>query len=309
MPRPADNLLGIAAISAAVFLFFINDTLMKLAAATLPIGEIFFLRGLVASVVVAAAVAANGMWRLIPLLANKRIYLRLFGEVASSVLYMAGFILMSVADATALFQVTPLATTAAAAIFLKEQVGWRRWMAVAAGFVGVLVILRPGTSGFSPAALLILASVGFVLVRDLATVGIPKTIPTLLVTGTSSVTLMLIGPVLLPIEPILSTQPHWAWPDRIASVYVVTAALTMLVGYLLLTSAFRTAEISVVAPFRYTVLVWSFLAAIFVFGQVPDPMTWVGAAIVVASGFYTFHRERLRRKAVAAEAAAAGTPT
>ncbi|MBP0574438.1 EamA family transporter, partial [Mycobacterium tuberculosis] len=89
-------------------------------------------------------VAASGMWRALPLLANRRIVIRLFGEVVSSILYMAGFILLSVADATALFQVTPLATTAAAAVFLKEQVGWRRWAAVAAGFVGVLVILRPG---------------------------------------------------------------------------------------------------------------------------------------------------------------------
>ncbi|MBP0650046.1 hypothetical protein J8J40_23675, partial [Mycobacterium tuberculosis] len=118
MAKPADNLIGIAAISGAVFLFFINDALMKLAAATLPLGEIFFIRGLIASATVALVVAASGMWRALPLLANRRIVIRLFGEVVSSILYMAGFILLSVADATALFQVTPLATTAAAAVFL-----------------------------------------------------------------------------------------------------------------------------------------------------------------------------------------------
>lgn len=306
MPKPADNLIGIVAMSAAVFVFFINDTLMKLAATTLPLGEVFFLRGIVASTIVAVAVALNGMWRLLPLLLNRRIGIRLFGEAISSILYMAGFILLSVADATALFQVTPLATTAAAALFLGEKVGWRRWMAVAAGFVGVLVILRPGTSGFSPAALFILGSVAFVLVRDLATVGIPKTIPTLLVTGTSSVMLMLVGPLMLPIEPYVSTQPQWVWPSALATLYLVAAAVTMLGGYLLLTFAFRTAEMSVVAPFRYTVLIWSFLAAILVFGQVPDGPTWIGAAIIVASGFYTFHRERLRRRGLAAETSVAG---
>lgn len=307
MSRPADNLLGIAAMSAAVFLFFINDTSMKLAAATLPIGEIFFVRGILASTLVGVVVGLSGMWRLLPRLLNGRIAIRLFGEVVSAILYMAGFILMSVADATALFQVTPLATTAAAAIFLKEQVGWRRWLAVAAGFIGVLIILRPGTAGFSPAALYILGAVAFVLVRDLATVGIPKEIPTLLVTGTSSVTLMLIGPLMLPIEPLVSTQPVWDWPGTLASLYIAVSAVTMLVGYLLLTFAFRTAEMSVVAPFRYTVLIWSFLAAIFLFGQTPDVLTFVGAAIVVASGAYTFHRERLRRRAIAAQAAVAAT--
>jgi drug/metabolite transporter (DMT)-like permease len=305
VPHPADNARGIAAMSAAVVLFFVNDTLMKLVAVRLPIGEIFFFRGLFATVLVAAAVWATGAWRALPLVAHPMVAVRLFGEVVSGILYMAGFIVLSVADATALFQVTPLAATAAAAVFLKETVGWRRWLAVLVGFAGVLVILRPGTAGFSPAALFIVASVGFVIVRDFATVGIPRAVPTLIITGTSSVTLGLVGPLMIPIEPYLSSQPSWVMPIGTDLVVLAAAALCMLLGYVFMTRAFRTAEMSVVAPLRYTVLVWSFLAAIFLFGQTPDLPTWIGAAIIVASGFYTFRRERLRRQQTAAGSSAA----
>lgn len=180
--------------------------------------------------------------------------------------------------------------TLGAALVFGEPVGWRRWLAIAAGFIGVLVIVRPGAEGFSQASLLALASVGFCAVRDLATRRIPKHLPTVFITLLTTVTVTTAGAaVLVPLG-------GWRPPSGHALGLLVLAAMLILIGYQCIIVSLRTGDISAVAPFRYTALPWAMLTGYLAFGHKPDGAMLAGAAIIVASGLYAFYRERMRDK-------------
>jgi drug/metabolite transporter (DMT)-like permease len=294
---------GIVAMSASMSSFFVNDMCVKQATSRLPLGEILFVRGLMCIAALAIAITIAREWWSLKHLADRRMAWRLLGEIFASLFYIAGFIALPVAEATAVYQVTPLASTAVAAIVFKEKVGWRRWLAIAVGFAGVLTIIRPGSHAFSPAAMVILASVAFVILRDFITSRLPKEITTLMIIFSAVVTMTLVGPALLPFEPLISPQPHWVPLDAISLGYLAASGVFLLAGYFLLIIAVRSADMSAIAPFRYTILIWSFSASMVIYGLVPDAATWIGAAIIVASGVYLFHRERVR----AAEKATSGT--
>ena len=151
------NITGIAAMLASMAAFVANDTCVKLIGETLPLGELIALRNVVATLYILAFAAIFGGLTL-PENPQKRLLgWRLAAEFFSTLFFLSGLIALPIADATAIGQFTPIAITAAAAIFLKEHVGWRRWLATVFGLVGVLLIIRPGTSAYSPAALLIVA--------------------------------------------------------------------------------------------------------------------------------------------------------
>ncbi|HEX7919752.1 MAG TPA: DMT family transporter, partial [Bradyrhizobium sp.] len=194
------------------------------------------------------------------------------------------------ANASAIFQALPLVITLGAALVFGEPVGWRRWLAIAAGFIGVLVIVRPGAEGFSQPALLALASVGFCAVRDLATRRIPKHLPTVFITLLTTVTVTTAGAV------VLVPLGGWKPPSGHALGLLTFAAVLILIGYQCIIVSLRTGDISAVAPFRYTALPWAMLTGYLAFGHKPDGAMLAGAAIIVASGLYAFYRERQRDK-------------
>lgn len=306
-PQPYEhhhNLRGIVAMLVSMAAFTLNDVCVKLAAATLPLGEIIVLRGGFATLFIAAglvamaggigaAVRALGPARL-PDGLGRLLGWRVAGEVAATLLFLAALVRMQIADVTAIMQFTPLAVTAGAALLLGEPVGWRRWLAAGVGLVGVLLIVRPGSTAFTPAALLALAAIGFVVMRDLATRQIPAaTIPTATLTLMSATTVMASGFLLAPFEA-------WRWPDGDVVALMMLAGLALVAAYAFIVIGMRAGEVAVVGPFRYSVILWALLAGIAVWGQWPDATALAGIAIVTAAGVYAFHRERAGRSRDAA---------
>lgn len=284
--RLTASLGAIGAMVASQAVFTVNDTMMKLAARELASGQAIFIRGLVTIVLSAMLAAALGGFRAWPPAREwPRIALRNVGEIGATLLYLTALFHMPITDITAIMQFLPLAITAGAALFLGELVGWRRWLATAVGLVGVLIIIRPGTSAFSGWSLVALLAVASVALRDLTTRRIDRGVPTVLLTFISSVIVTIAA---------LGMAIAGEWKPVTAHGLGLTggAALFLLAGYYFIIEAMRRGDVALVAPFRYSAIVWAILAGIVVFGEWPDPIALAGTALVIAAGLYTFFRER-----------------
>jgi drug/metabolite transporter (DMT)-like permease len=268
--------------------FTVGDAFVKVVGRDLPVGQIMFIRGAIASVLLAASAAYTGIlieWRT---LLRRDMLARTAGEIGTTLFFFSALVRMSFSDAAAIGQIAPLVVTAGAALFLSEPVGWRRWTATLVGFIGVLLIVRPGTSAFNPAAILVLASVIAVAMRDLATRRIGATIPILLLSTAAAASATVAGIAMAPFE-------NWRTPDVLQLAMLAAAATTVIGGYVFTILATRTGDMSLVAPFRYTSALFGVGIGIFAFGDVVDRMTYIGLIIVIAAGVYTFWREAKRR--------------
>lgn len=304
MTPSRDNRRGILAMVISMAAFNLSDAVTKLLTQDLPLGETIFLRGLLAVGAMVGVVGWDGSWRRVRHLLTPLVGLRLVGELGGTLFYLMGLVHLALPNVSAVFQATPLAMTAAAAIFLGETVGSRRWIAIAIGFVGVMIIVRPGLAGFQPASIWVLVSVAFVVIRDVSTARLPTRLPSTLVTLVAAVAVTLLGLLLAPFEAAISTVTTWSWPGMRQLGMLVVAAGGLLIGSVMLIRATRYAETSAIAPYRYTLLVWAFLWGLLFFGTLPDLPTLIGGAVVVATGLYAFHRERVR----AAERAVQSAP-
>jgi drug/metabolite transporter (DMT)-like permease len=281
-----DNVRGILAMTASMFMFNVGDTLFKVMGLSLPVGQMLFVRGIFASLLVLAAAYALGAlpaWRHV---LTAPMALRTLCEMACSVLFFVALMRMNFSDAAAIGQFTPLAVMAGAAIFLHETVGWRRWTAAGVGLIGVLLIIKPGTSAFQPMALLMLLSMAFVATRDLITRRLPKAVPTVLITLTSAVGGLVVGAMMQPFET-------WG-PVSVGEVgFLAICAVTVLLGYMLVIIGMRFGETGVVSPFRYAYMLFALLSSLVVFRERPDAWSWLGILLVIGSGLYMVHRERV----------------
>jgi drug/metabolite transporter (DMT)-like permease len=218
----------------------------------------------------------------------------------------AGFITalaqMPLATITVIGQSAPLMMTALAAALGVEAVGWRRWCATLVGFAGVLIVLRPSRASVDLYGLLGLAAAAISAARDLTTRWIGVDVPSSIVTLAATIAVTMIGLVLGLIGG--AAGESWTVPGPRAIAYLVLAGVLVTVGNYANVVAYRGAEVSVVSPFRYTVILWAIVFGLLVFGQPPDAVAMAGAALIVASGIYTIHRERVRRAALDARAAA-----
>ena len=278
--------------------FTMNDAITKEMSSEMNFGQIMLVRGLFAMLLMAALLVRRPKLRSLGSAMVKPVAWRVAAEVAGTISFLAAIVHLPLANTSAIFQALPLAVTLGAAVFLREPVGWRRWLAISAGFVGVLVIIRPGLAGFSQFSLYALLSVVFFAVRDLATRRIPAQVPSALVTFVTTLAVMVMGGLIL--------FPLGGWTPLSAKgvALLALAAVLVLIGYQCVIIALRSGDISAIAPFRYTALLWAILLGYLVFGDVPDSMMTTGAAIIVLSGLYTFHRERRLARPVAARASA-----
>ncbi len=287
----AGNLRGIAAMIASQASFIVNDAFIKLATADLPGGQAIFIRGLMTLAMAAVLAMAVGAFRTWPSRGDWPVIgLRNIGEIGSTFFYLTALFHMPIADATAILQFLPLAITGAAALFLGEPVGWRRWLATAVGFVGVLIVIRPGSSAFNAWSLLALAGVFFSVLRDLSTRRIGPGVPTMLLVVFSATTVTAVAACFALFET-------WVWPSRNALLLLAGAAVFLIGGYYFIIDAMRHGEVAVVSPFRYSVIIFAILAGLFLFDERPDRIALIGTAIVIAAGIYTFLRERTVRMA------------
>jgi len=278
--------------------FTINDAITKEMSSEMNFGQVMLVRGVFAMLLMAALFFRRSKLRSVSSAMARPVALRVAAEVAGTIAFLTAIVHLPLANTAAIFQALPLAVTLGAALFLREPVGWRRWLAISAGFVGVLVIIRPGLAGFSEFSLYALLSVVFFAVRDLATRRIPAQVPSLFVTFVTTVAVMIMGAFIL--------FPLGGWTPLSAKGVglLALAAVLILIGYQCVIIALRSGDISAVAPFRYTALLWAILLGYLVFGDVPDAMMAAGATIIVVSGLYTFHRERRLARRLAASASA-----
>ncbi len=282
----SDNARGALLMNVAMAAFTLNDTAMKAAMQAVPLFQAIGMRGVLASV----ALLAIG-WRMGGLSLNlpRRdlafLVFRSVAEVLGTLLFLAALNHMPLANLSAILQALPLAVTLAAAVFLNERVGWRRLTAILIGFVGVLIIIRPGPGGFDIWSLMGLGSMLCVVARDLATRAMSKAMPSVTVALMAAVAVLALGGIGTAVE-------GWV-PVKTSDVLLIGgAAVALIVGYLTVVMTMRVGEIGFVAPFRYTALLWAIVLGWVAFGQLPDALTLFGAALVVATGIFTFWRER-----------------
>ena len=184
-------------MAAAMAGFTMNDAITKAVSSEMNFGEIMLVRGVVAIALIATLAWHQGAIRPLRTLVMKPVALRVAGEVLGTVTFLAAIVHLPLANTAAIFQALPLAVTLGAALMFGEPVGWRRWLAIAAGFIGVLIIVRPGVEGFNQFSLFALVSVFFCAVRDLATRRIPAQVPSLFITLVTTVTVTLAGAAII----------------------------------------------------------------------------------------------------------------
>jgi drug/metabolite transporter (DMT)-like permease len=279
--------------------FTLNDAITKAVSSEMNFGQVMLVRGLFATVLIAALAFHRRALRSPRTSMMKPVALRVAAEVAGTMAFLTAIVNLPLANTAAIFQALPLAVTLGAALAFAEPVGWRRWLAITAGFVGVLIIVRPGLEGFNQYSLFALGSVVFFAVRDLATRPIPAHIPSLFITLVTTVAVTVVGGI------ILFPLGGWSPLSGRALGLLALAAVLVLIGYQYVIMALRAGDLSAVAPFRYTALLWAMVLGYFVFGDRPDRYMLVGALIIVLSGLYAFYRERkLDRLSPAASASA-----
>jgi drug/metabolite transporter (DMT)-like permease len=295
----SENTRGALLMAVSMAGFTFNDALTKSVTAGLTVAQIMFIRGAFTALLVYVVARRMGALDHLRTILQPLILLRIAFETIAAVAFLAALGQIPLANASAILQSLPLAVTLGAALFYKEPVGWRRWMAIGIGFVGVLVIIQPGPEGFTLASLYIVLCVIAAAGRDLVTRRIDPSISSLTVTLFTTASISVAGLLLVPAfggwQPVSGGQR-----GRLAC-----ASVFLFAGYQAIIMAMRIGEISFIAPFRYTSLLWAILLGIVFFGETPDSWMMIGSAIVIGSGLYTFYRENKKKAALARRADAA----
>ena len=287
------NRRGMLALIGAMGAFAVNDMVMKLTAQRYALGEVITVRGAIATLLVGSIMLAMGKLTTLRFVSPLVLGRTMFDGVAM-VLFTTALIHMPLAELSAINLVSPLIITAAAVIFFKEEVGWRRWTAIAIGFLGTLLIIKPTPGAFNAWALLGVATAFAGVARDLITRLLDPRIPSIMISFLAAFGSMLIGPV-------MGLAEEWR-PMALADVGMLAISATFVAtGHMLVVIAFRGGvDVAAIAPFRYTLLIFAGVCGYLAFGEVPDRYATFGSLLIVASGLYAMHREVVRRRTVAA---------
>lgn len=280
------NTTGALLMMLSMGAFVINDTFLKITDGAVPLFQLIFLRGVLATVLIFALARYLGRLRLEISGRDKGlIALRALAEIITAYLFLTALFNMPIGNLNAIMQVVPLTVTLASAIFLREAVGWRRMLAILIGLGGVLLIIRPGAEGFNVWSIYALGSVLGVTVRDMITRKLSADVPGVTVTLGTTVAVMAaagLGSLTEPYAPITLSLAGC----------IIASSVFVSIGYFASIQAMRTGDVSFIAPFRYTGLIAAMIVGFMVFDEVPRGLTLLGAAIVMATGLFTFYRER-----------------
>jgi drug/metabolite transporter (DMT)-like permease len=282
------------ALMGAMAVFSINDMLMKLTAQRYPIGEVIMVRGVLATLLVGSVLVGMGQVSTLRLTMNRHVLARTGFDGLSLIFFTSALIHMPLADLSAMNLLSPLIITALAVILYREVVGWRRWTAIAIGFVGTLFIVKPTPGAFNAWALLGIATALSAATRDLITRQLSSAIPTVAISFMAAFATIVIGAIMYFFE-------DWRLMAAADVGLLAIAALLIAAGHFLIVIAFRGVDVSAIAPFRYTLLLWAGICGYFAFGEVPDRFAIFGSALIVGSGLYALHREVVRRRMLAAD--------
>ncbi len=293
-----DNKRGIISLTAGCALFTVTDTITKIVALTFPVGEVLVARAIACIAIIVAVFFFAYRTFSIHGAGQKMVLLRAVLDAGANVTFVVALTKMRLADLMAINMMSPLVLTMLLAFFFKEQIGWRRWSAIGVGVIGMLLIVKPGPSTFNVWALVALSATFFSATRDIVTRRIDPETPTLVVTLVSLASTGLAG-----LGVAVAAGERWAMFSSEYLVLIVVGAMFLAGGSTLAVSAFRNVDASVVAPFRYSLLIWSALSGYFVLGEVSDRLSIAGSLLIVGSGLYMLHRERVRHREVAARSA------
>ena len=292
MVQLSDNMRGALLMCVSMAAFTFGDASIKATDGALPLSQLLVIRGVLATAaLIGMAIYFKGLQLRLPGQDWVLIVARGVAESAAAYFFLTALLAMPLANVTALLQMLPLTVTLAGALVFREAVGWRRWSAIIIGFLGMLLIVRPGTDGFTSASVYALCAVGAVTVRDLVTRRVSKVVPSLTVTVFSSF-------IVTVFAGFWSLEQEWVSLTPRLTLLVVMATTFIICAYLCSVMVMRVGEVSFVAPFRYTGLVWALILGFLVFGEWPETLTLIGAAIIVATGVFSLLREaRLKRRA------------
>lgn len=286
------NRRGMFALMGAMAAFAINDMVLKLIAQRYPLGEVITVRGTIATLLVGSFMIGLGHIYALRFV-NPLVLSRTMFDGLAMVMFTTALIHMPLAELSAINLVSPLIITAAAVIFFREEVGWRRWTAIAVGFAGTLLIIRPTPGAFNAWALLGVATAFAGVARDMITRQLDPRIPSIMISFLAALGSMIIG-------PIMGLFEEWR-PMALFDVGMLAISATFVAsGHFLVVVAFRGGvDVAAIAPFRYTLLIWAGVCGYLAFGEVPDRFGILGSVLIVGSGLYALHREVVRRRAVA----------
>ena len=265
--------------------FAVEDTFIKLLSARLPATQILFSIGFGGALITLVLAIVLNVNLADKILLNKHVISRTIADLFGALSFTSAMVLIPMSLLASILQATPLFVTLGAAILLGEKVGWRRWSAIFIGFLGVIIILQPGYGSFQLASLLGLAAVLCLALRDVVTRDMATEIPTLTVTFYACLAMGSAGFIAYPFfgPPIM--------PTTYETIILICAAIIGLTGYFLLVLATRKGDVSVIAPFRYSRLLFSLGLASLILGEKLTLPILLGGLLVVSSGIYTFGRE------------------
>lgn len=292
MTALTSNQRGIVALVLAMACFTANDALLKLAAMSLPASQIMAVRGLFASLLALALVAAVGAIRQLPRLLMPIVLVRGFLEGVIAFLFITALEYLPLAIITSILQASPILLTLMLVALGFETVGWRRWGAIVIGFCGVVLVAQPDISGIDPAMLIALAAAFFAACRELLTSRLKAEIPSIVVTLSAAASVGLLGALIALAPGAAAWQPL----DLPVILLLMVAAVIVTAGNYGLIIAFRDTDVSVVSPFRYSIIPWAILAGFITFGEVPNALAVAGIALIIGAGVYSTWREQVRRR-------------
>jgi len=292
-PQQLANRRGILAMVGAMTAFVINDAFVKYASQSLPGGQLIVVRGLFAIVFLLLIAAGMGYVRgpgaRLRDLLERPVITRSVLDAVATLTFLTALFHLPLANATAINMAAPLCISLVSVVWLRERIGAARWLVIAIGFVGVLLIVQPRSEGFNGYSLVCLLSTVFVACRDLYTRRISPATPSIVITIGTAIAVTTAGGV-------LSLFQDWR-PVTPAQLAMLAAASVFLSsGYMLLIRAMRAGDVSVIVPFRYSGLLAALAIGYTVWGDMPNALAWIGIALLVAAGLHVVMSERARAR-------------
>ena len=285
-----DNIRGALFMVCSMICFAVNDAVIKSLGGVLPIFQTIAVRGGIVVIVLAVMVMRSG-WRVQELQRCDKmiLLLRVAAEVGAAFFIVTALFNMELANMTAILQILPLTIPLAAFIFLGEPLGWRRLLAIFIGFLGMLFIVKPGSDGFNVYSLFCLAAVICVTIRDLTARSLGAKLSSQEMSLFAAIGVFGAASVATMFEPwVAISLTSWA--------ALCGSSLAILLGYLVSVYAIRTGDVSFTAQFRYIGLIAAFILGYVFFGEWPDRLALMGAAIIVGTGAFTLYRQQASRR-------------
>lgn len=288
MRAGSDNMRGALLMTGSMAAFTFGDTCMKAIGDSLPLSQSLTLRAIFSTTFLAILAHRRGALHMrFPTRDRALVLLRAMAEAGAALFFFTALFNMPFANVSALLQMLPLTLALGSALFFGEAVGWRRWSAIIAGFVGMLLIVRPGTEGFNIYALSALGAVVCATIRDLATRRMSTAVPSLAATFATSATVLVMAAG-------WSLFQDWQPLSAENGALLLGAGTFIIVAYALSVATMRVGEVGFVAPFRYTSLVLALAIGWLVFDEWPAVLSLIGAAIIMGTGLFTLWREQRR---------------